>query len=336
MLISRKESWGSILYDTSCHEFRYQLGAEIDLSQPPYVSAPLVLNCYLTHKCNLLCRHCVARDMATYNQENLVVTPELITQINQNPAMVIVITGGEPLLPVNEVPLRSLISGLKDKGIVVDTNGTIRPSSSVLHLLKRKNVLVRISLDSMRPQDEICLRCRGNEKESKDYYLQKLDNISYLAKSGVKLALQSVLHKKNYNDIKAIAEKMRSWNIRLWYIQRLIPTRTIHPSREKRKEKYFLDTQVYEKTIDDIEKVSLAYGIRCITKKDRRHNCVFLVVGNGDVYTSSDNTHNRVYLGKIGYIEDFFAFVSSSEHSARYYSLHEKKTQKLGGIRNNE
>jgi len=156
MRITRKETWGVIKYDTKSHCFTYTHSGEKE--EQPYISKPIVLNIDLTLNCNMACYHCITRDMLNYLDQDLIVNENLIEQINLSPFMVVVITGGEPLLPQYEDKLLRLVRGISKKGLIIDTNGSILPSDKILMDLKRKNVLVRVSLDSIRIQDELCLR----------------------------------------------------------------------------------------------------------------------------------------------------------------------------------
>jgi hypothetical protein len=47
------------------------------------------------------------------------------------------------------------------------------------------------------------------------------------------------------------------------------------------------------------------------------------MVGDGQIYTQSNEKGVKVPLGKIGKIKDYeyFSYVSSSEHASRYYDI---------------
>jgi hypothetical protein len=66
--------------------------------------------------------------------------------------------------------------------------------------------------------------------------------------------------------------------------------------------------------------VARRHAITCASKRDRRHNCVFLLVGDGAIYTQADKEGRKLFLGRLGEIKNYFEFVSASEHSCRYYS----------------
>jgi len=302
-----------IKYDIQNHRFVCEYQRSRDMV--PYLTQPLVLNCDLTLMCNMKCTHCVARDMKRYVSGDLEVNEGLIEVINDSPFMVVVITGGEPLLPHCQTAMLKLVNGLRYKGIIVDTNGTIPPSEKVLELFIKKNVLVRVSLDSMRIQDEIRLRKSvGPKGSSEETYMQKLALIPRLCASGVKVAIQSVLTTVNSVSIQYIPQKLREWRIDQWYVQRMIPTSNKEITERLTK------NLCYEDTFDCLERSARLLGIRCITKRDRRHNCVFLMVGNGQIYTQSEMGGEKIYLGRIGEIGNYYEFVCAPDHSARYYS----------------
>lgn len=316
MIVKRKEIGGEVNYDTKSHTFEFKISGEI--KNTPYASRPLVLNIDLTFECNMKCIHCVAKDMKEIlgesEQSDLKVTNELINKINQSPFMVMVITGGESLLPAYEKSLLRLIRGLKNKGIIVDTNGTIIPSFKVVEAFVKKDVLVRVSWDIPNPKVEAKLRKYPKKYYSNDVECMsaKQDVIKWLLKHNVKLAVQSVVHMYNFHDNNFInfPYKLNQYGIRNWYIQRFIP------SYYMKKIKF--DLKEYEESIYAVTKVAKKLGIKCHLKKDKRHNSVFLLVKDGDLYTQSDKKPGKkIHLGKIEEV-DYFTYVSAPDHTARY------------------
>ena len=177
-MLSRKEGWGVIKYDTKNHNF-ILLENEYKGITPYLVRDPVVLNIDLTVDCNMDCDHCVAKDLELYGVRDLELSQKLTNWINESPFLVIVITGGEPLLPEKEDLLLSLLNSIKKKGIIIDTNGTIKPSEKVLKKIKEKNVLLRISQDSVRPQDEIYFRkVSRNENLNFSAFFKKIQRTS--------------------------------------------------------------------------------------------------------------------------------------------------------------
>lgn len=241
---------------------------------------------------------------------------KLITNINESDFMVVVITGGEPLLDEYAHKLLELIDGLKEKGIILDTNGTVMPNPALLKSLKRKNVLLRISFDSTRPQDEWNVRiAKGGKLATQKLYEKKLSVIQALRVKGLKVAIQSVLHGKNQVSILDMPKLLSKWSIKQWYVQRFIPSYKL-----KDDTRFSLEIHEYERVVHRLEGKAAERGIFCLTKKDRRHNCVFLLAGDGKMFTQGDRPGEKVFIGELGDIVNHFALVSSSEHSMRYYT----------------
>jgi organic radical activating enzyme len=325
MIIERKEKWGRLSYDTDTHTFDYEETAPRTVG--PYVGRPVVLNVALTQQCNMECKHCVAKDFAGECDDDLDVTDRLIDNINASPFMVVVITGGEPLLPSCRSALGALIEGFRDKAIVVDTNGTIEPTRDLLRLFKQRQVLLRVSLDSMQAKDEVYLRHtrRGREDpESRALYFDKLERIRRLSNGSVPMGVQTVIYHRRTgtsrkNPVLGIIEFLLDVGIDRWYLQRLIPSfKFRHPP-----ESCDLRPEEYEQMAGDMCTAASKVDIRTFAKRDRRHNSVFLLVGKGVLYTQGPRPGEKIRLGAFSPRTSYrtcFDYVSAPDHAARYYS----------------
>ena len=314
MTVERKEAWGRLIYDTSQHRFSYIHTDEKDAI--PYAEEPVVLNVDLTMKCNMDCLHCVAKDFG--QTEDLVISRKLLDWIHKSPFMVVVITGGEPLLPEYENQLVTLLRETRNKGLVVDTNGTIFPSDSVIDTIRNTSTLVRVSWDSTRSYDEtyfrrVKLNKRSNEDINLEYYHKKLDVIRRLQNSSVHVAVQSVVHKRNMISILDMPKALSELSICRWYLQRFIP------SYKAVGESYEVSNDEYERVTGKLTRKCQGIGVECITKKDRRHNCVVLLVGNGILYTQGEKPREKIRLGTIDDEIRFFEYISFADHAERYY-----------------
>lgn len=315
MIIERQEGWGRLIYDTSVHRFsRVQTNGKKAI---PYANQPVVLNAYLTMNCNMNCRHCVTKDFD--ETQDLVISSKLVDWINSSRFMVVVITGGEPLLPEYENKLMTLLRETQGKGLIVDTNGTIFPSSSVIDMIVKTNTLVRVSWDSTRSYDEIYFRqAKTNTKRDKaidlEYYHRKINMIQHFCSAGVKVAVQSVIHKENLRSIVPMTAMLRELSISQWYIQRFIP------SYKATRQNFEVSTAQYDKVTAELTKRCYKADIECMIKKDRRHNCVVLLVGDGLLFTQGEKPRQKIYLGTIQSDVRYFDYVSSADHAERYYS----------------
>lgn len=323
MIIKRPERWGILQYDTLKHRFSYFPNIRSDAI--PYTHDPVVLNVYLTMQCNMNCKHCVTKDFE--KMEDLVVSKKMIDWINKSPFMVVVITGGEPFLPDYENELLKILREIHKKGLIIDTNGTILPSSSVIDTIVKTNTLVRVSWDSVRPQDEIFLRhvkphTQRNLDDNLKCYYTKIDMIQRLRSEGVNVAVQSVIHNKNAtsileNNIASILGLpaiLREFHIKQLYLQRFIPSYLTANNTNLE-----VSSAAYYKAVAELTKKCNEENIECIAKKDRRHNCVFLLVGDGLLFTQGEKPGQKIPLGTIYKGIRYFDYVSSSDHSERYY-----------------
>jgi MoaA/NifB/PqqE/SkfB family radical SAM enzyme len=314
MIIKREEKWGILKYDTLAHRFSREQANGKDAMA--YTQQPVVLNVDLTMKCNMACFHCVTKDFD--QAQDLVVSNKLINWINKQCFMAVVITGGEPFLPEYEENLMTILREIHDKGLIIDTNGTIFPSGSVIDMIMKTNTLVRVSCDSVRPDDEIYFRqVKANIPQNRDinnkYYQTKIDTIKRLRSAGVHVAVQSVIHKKNRYSIVHVPDMLTKYSIKQWYIQRFIP------SYKATDKKFEVSSEDYDEVTAKLIKKCKKAGIECITKKDRRHNSVILLVGDGLLFTQGEKPGKKVPLGTIDSDISYFAYVSSADHADRYY-----------------
>lgn len=315
-LVKRAEPWGELSYDIVSH--RFYTTETVPKGGVPYVmDTPVVLNIDLTFKCNMNCTHCVAKDLERIVHSDLVPSERLIKWLNKSRFMVVVITGGEPLLPEKENDLIWLLNGIKDKGVVVDTNGTILPGRKLVTAMKRKDVLLRVSIDTPRFVDEARFRRIDSRKitagANKEVFLKKIRNLGTLRRKGLKLAAQSVLSTRNRRTIHELPRLLTSLGITDLYVQRFIPS---HKELEK---EFRLDDEEYEDKMAELSELCNRTGMRFFGKLERRHNSVFLLAGEGEMYTQGEEPGQKILLGRIDTDVRYFDYVSSSEHSMRYY-----------------
>jgi len=272
----------------------------------------------------MACLHCVAKDLYSilgfgYDNTNLRITERLIDSINDSPFMVIVISGGEPLIHDLESSLIEFLVGLKNKGIIIDTNGTLFPSDNLATYLRVNKAMLRVSWDSPNPNIECYLRKyqRNMFSSPGEYMARKEKVIRSLVSAGYPVAIQTVLYKRNSSDpnlLNRFPLKLKELGVHSWFLQRFIPS-----FKKREDSRYVFSVSDYEIVSSHIQKVAKKYDINCHIKNDKRHNSVFLLVQKGELYTQSDKTPGKkIYLGNLSDINHYFEFVSSSDHTARY------------------
>ena len=183
--------------------------------------------------------------------------------------------------------------------------------------MRKVNALIRISLDSGRPQDEYFFRTLcNNEKDNLVCYENKVRNLRILASDqSIHLAVQSVVHMKNRISIFQIPDLLKEFGISKWYLQRFIPSHEM-----ANNSRLNISYNQYDSITSKLRAVCQKKNIQCITKKDKRHNSVYLLIGNGELYTQSEKPGEKIYVGNLRNNDRYFDYVSAPDHFERYYS----------------
>jgi len=332
-IVRKDQTWGVVRYHTLRQAFSYT--EKKPRSGEPYPNLPVVLNIVITRRCNMDCDYCVAKDFTGIEEPDLVLSPEMVRWINRSPFMVPVLTGGEPLMPPYDAVSIRLIESVRKKGVILDTNGMFMPDARVLSCLRDHRVMVRVSMDSARPQDEITVRRMAKEENqgAQDAYEVKLKNIGRFLSAGVYTAVQTVVWRNNLESVYAMIGWLAKRGIKRWYLQRLIPSyRFKEPSP-----RFAMEPEDYYPRVTELAAKARSAGIECIPKMDLRHNSVFLLTANGVLYTQGAAPGQKVRLGTIKEEIDYFDYVSAAEHAHRYYLAETLDTNltvdKSGGLK---
>lgn len=313
--VEREQTWGTLRYDTLNHNFSY---SETEpRSGEPYTSQPVVLNIVITCRCNMDCKYCVAKDFTGIENEDLVLSDEMIHWINRSDFMLLVLTGGEPLMPPYDAVSMRIIESVRDQGIILDTNGTFLPDRGVLSRLKRHRVMVRVSMDSIRPEEEIEMRrvLKGRDPEALSVYFAKLTIIERLISAGINTAVQTVVWQNNPGALYQMIDWLSANGIKRWYLQRLIPS---YKYKEPSERSALKPDDYYPRVTEIAEKARRA-GIECVPKMDLRHNSVFLLTSDGALYTQGAAPGQKIKIGTINEEIKYFDYVSAADHARRYY-----------------
>lgn len=314
-VIERRYTWGIVRYDTVHHRFSYT--ENMPRSGEPYAGEPVVLNVVVTRSCNMDCDYCVAKDFAGVEDQDLVLSRDMLHWMQQSPFMLLVLTGGEPLMPPYDSVSMKLIESSGDRGVILDTNGTYLPDRKTLLYLKKHGVMVRVSMDAVRPSDEITARhiLKGAGLDDESAHHTKMENIDRFVAAGVYTAVQTVVWQSN----TALLDQMIGWladhRVKRWYLQRLIPSHKYKRPPPRRT----LDPDKYYSLVTGLVSKANSEGIECVAKMDKRHNSVFLLMGDGMLYTQGAAPGQKVPLGDIREEFNYFEYVSAADHACRYY-----------------
>ncbi len=158
-------------------------------------------------RCNLKCVHCYARskDIEYPNELTTQQGKELIDDLTQFGAPVILFSGGEPLMRA-DLPELALYARSKGMRAVISTNGTLIDKKMAKVLKEIGLSYVGVSLDGMRETND---KFRGF-KGAFDLALQGMRNC---LGEGIKVGLRFTINKKNVKDIPAIFDLLEKEKI---------------------------------------------------------------------------------------------------------------------------
>jgi len=161
----------------------------------------------VTRRCNLKCVHCYAhaKDMDYNNEMSTQQGKELIDDLAQFGAPVILFSGGEPLVR-KDLPELAEYAVQKGMRAVISTNGTLIGSKTARILKDIGLSYVGISLDGMQ---EINDRFRG----IKGAFQSALQGIKNCQDAGIKVGLRFTINKFNVNEIPHIFNLIEEMDI---------------------------------------------------------------------------------------------------------------------------
>lgn len=254
---------------------------------------PLVINWLITGMCTHKCAYCYASDMMGENtsEPNKKDIEAIVNNILSYNPLVVVLTGGEPLgSPFFDI----IVELLADKvGIIVDTNGYLYTQEHI-NIFKKKKVVVRISIDSQRPQVNDKLRPVKDSKSKKQSgVLKAIELLNSCLDNGIATIVHTVATKNNANDLSAMGEKFVCMGVKVWRILRLSyandkPSIQSDLGYSQKQYLHFYNTIIRKSQRDWHNKMQVIIQ----QNLERERNSVVLVSANGKFMTES-----RVYGG---------------------------------------
>ncbi len=158
-------------------------------------------------RCNLKCVHCYAqsKDIEYKNELTTEQGKELIDDLAQFGAPVILFSGGEPIMR-KDLPELALYARSKGMRAVISTNGTLIDKKMAKVLKEIGLSYVGVSLDGMKETND---KFRGFNGAF-DLALQGMRNC---LEEGIKVGLRFTINKKNVKDIPAIFDLLEKEKI---------------------------------------------------------------------------------------------------------------------------
>ncbi|MBI4207359.1 MAG: radical SAM protein [Betaproteobacteria bacterium] len=178
-------------------------GAINAAGQPPMAPVPTIVSWNLTRRCNLACRHCyldAVQRRRTFDELNTSEALSVTGQVAElAPGAMLVLTGGEPLLRADLVPLvrHAAACGLAP---VIGTNGSLLNERRARALRDAGAAGVGVSLDSADAQfhDEV----RG----VRGAWRAATRGAAAARRAGLVLLLHTTLFEQNRKDLAALAD----------------------------------------------------------------------------------------------------------------------------------
>jgi radical SAM protein with 4Fe4S-binding SPASM domain len=159
----------------------------------------------VTRRCNLSCAHCYLpagtredADSSLLHELNTEEALQLIDQIAVvNPEVMLILSGGEPLLRGDIFELAAYASG-KGMMVVLGSNGLLIDNEVALHLRKSGVSGVSVSLDSVSPKIHDDIRsCDGAWKKA-------VEAIEICRSNGLPVQINTVVTRRNCDEIPGL------------------------------------------------------------------------------------------------------------------------------------
>jgi len=186
---------------------------------------PFKVSWLIEEKCNLDCIYCIAHNKM-YKDLKLCGLADTAAHIIKLKIMNVCISGGEPFLSSG---LSQIIAILSRKcAITIDTNGTICILKDMLEILKKANVLIRISVDSLNK--DIVNKVRPAKNKYTGKYLRNIiENIKILTENNIDVMIHTVITNINKDDLVMLGEKLIELGITRWHLFEVIRSSKCEP-----------------------------------------------------------------------------------------------------------
>ncbi|MEV4636488.1 radical SAM protein [Actinoplanes sp. NPDC049548] len=298
------------------------------LDSLPVVDAPLVVNCFATAYCPLRCAYCHADDLMTgyRDQEDGRWLRRVLRVAGATPAMVGVVTGGEPLARIERTERLMERLAATGKAIVLDTSG-VGDFSRIVPLLQRHRAHVRVSLDSADPAVNDALR-PGNRRfvpprTSSAVYAQ--DAIRRAVRAGIPCSVQTVVTARNHtaDHLTALRDLLVRLGVTTWVLHVVVP---VGKAADPRRADLLAPATVPE-VVDGLLRRTAAEGIGIdirLTSTHRAPNSTLLISAKGelaveDVTGGGKKTFTLPRIGVRGAVlRHFRDHVDLAGHASRY------------------
>lgn len=266
---------------------------------------PLVINWNINGQCQNNCKYCFSKDYinipTTTSQFQL---DNIINHIKSLNPLVVVISGGEPLLfPQIQYVIDTI---MKFSHVILDTNGFCIDKEFISYC-KSNKVLLRISLDDYRTYINEKIR-KSSISNSTELILNKIKILLDLCANFI---IHTVLSDDNIDYIIEFGEYLLSKGVKFWEIQVVIP--------------YIGDKEKLNKKIIELD--NFYHSVKshmCIKihKNNENEKGIILVNPKGEFLTRKSNSLKKEFINSQNFcspsLESLMSALDMKNHFKRY------------------
>lgn len=239
---------------------------------------PISVCWLLTSKCNYACPFCFKQGNKRelyYNEAE-----KILEKIVKAGAKKVSFSGGEPLLWPGTI---NLIKKAKSLGLMsmLITNGSLLNRKKIKSL---ENILDWLTLP-LDGSNEIIQQMVGRKK---GHFNRVLKFLHFLKNNHIKVKINTVVCKKNQEDIKNIAQIIKKYNVKRWKLFQFYPIRDA--ALQNRKD-YIIKNKDFNKLQKEIEPLFknspcyLYFGLNKLLESS-----YFTIAPDGTAYVSKDGS----------------------------------------------
>lgn len=221
------------------------------------------LHIYLTHGCNLRCKHCYmyagSKQKSEFSVEQW---EEVLSTFKKHQGKAVTFSGGEPLMYKG---FPELVQFAYSLGLQVNvlTNGLLW-TDSLINSISSYISEVQISLDGVDEESYKKVRVNGD-------FTKVMETITKLSNAGVKVTVATTFTFDNLDDTtenkyKILVEKLRGTgemnhgNIEFALTKKLIPGRNVHYSNEENEDYYNRIVKINKAIQEDVQECNFIEG----------------------------------------------------------------------------
>ena len=283
-----------LLWKTTFAKVAEQSLIHVPTSTSVSIDRLLVINWLITGKCTHKCPYCYAQDMRELDS---CITTEtdvdrMVSIILSYSPLAVVISGGEPLL---HPFFCSIIKKLHGKtGIIVDTNGILL-TEELVQFLKEKDVVVRISVDSLIDKNDRITRQICDRKRQPDNLSTVLKAVELCIRKELALVIHTVVTAANKNDLLSMGEKLYCVGVHVWKLMQLVDIKT---NETKRLAVSYQSSEHFSRLIKHSVNAMWQDRMRVIIQENnpRSLNATVLVSPDGHFLTQAVSGNKKIPL----------------------------------------